>query len=222
VTPEARTLYGFLHGPRPPLLQGAAPLWTVVLWTAIFFVVGSLPVAVVLAKVFAHRDPRGVGDGNPGAANAWRVAGPVVGMLAVILEGMKGLVPVALAYWGWHVTGWAIVPIMAAPLLGSMYSPFLRGRGGKGIAVTFGVWTGLTVWRVPMLLGLIFSVLVLFVRLEDVWTLLLGWLLVLAYLFWAYPSPPVLVAGGINFGLLILRHAGDLHPPLFKPHVSKP
>jgi glycerol-3-phosphate acyltransferase PlsY len=203
-------------------LQGAAPLWTVVLWTAICFVVGSLPVAVVLAKVFAHRDPREVGDGNPGAANAWRVAGPVVGMLAVILEGMKGLVPVVAAYWGWHVTGWAIIPIMAAPLLGSMYSPFLRGRGGKGIAVTFGVWTGLTVWRVPMFFGLILCLLVLFVRLEDAWTLMLAWFLVLMYLFWAYPSAPVLVAGAINFGLLTLRHAGDLHRPLFKPHLSKP
>lgn len=216
MTADIQTLYGFLHGPQPLLVPGEPSLWMVVLWTVIGFVMGSLPAAVVLTKLVVHRDPRGVGDRNPGAANAWRVAGPVVGMLTVILEGMKGLVPVALAYWRWHVTGWSIVPIMLAPLLGHMFSPFLRGRGGKGITVTFGVWTALTVWRVPVFFGLVLCLLVLFVRLEDVWTLMLAWCLVLAYLLWAYPSAPVLVTGIANYGLLILRHTADLHPPFVK------
>lgn len=212
------TLNGVLHGPQPLLLQGHASLWAVVLWTVIGFVMGSLPTAVVLARLVAHRDPREVGDRNPGAINAWRVAGPAVGMLAVILEGMKGLVPVALAYWRWHVTGWALVPIMLAPVCGHMFSPFLRGRGGKGIVVTFGVWTALTAWRVPMFFGLVLCLLVAFVRLEDAWTLMLAWCLVLAYLLWAYPSAPVFVAGIANYGLLILRHMPDLHRPFAKPH----
>jgi glycerol-3-phosphate acyltransferase PlsY len=213
---DAGTLYGFFHGPQPLLLAGEPSLWTVVLWTVVGFVTGSLPLAVLLARLFARRDPREVGDHYPGSANAWRVAGPVVGLLAVILEGMKGSVPVALAYWRWHVTGWAILPIMAAPLLGHMFSPFLRGHGGKGIAVTFGVWMGLTVWRVPMFFGLVLCLLVLFVRLEDAWTLMLGWFVILVYLLWAYPSAPVLVTGITNYGLLIQRHMQDLHPPFFK------
>ncbi|MCX6085565.1 MAG: glycerol-3-phosphate acyltransferase [Caldiserica bacterium] len=213
---DAGTLYGFLHGPQPLLLPGESSLWTVVLWTVVGFVMGSLPLAVLLARLFARRDPREVGDHYPGSANAWRVAGPVVGLVAVILEGMKGFVPVALSYWRWHVTGWAILPIMVAPLLGHMFSPFLRGRGGKGIAVTFGVWMGLTVWRVPMFFGLVLCVLVLFVRLEDAWTLMLGWSVILVYLLWAYPSAPVLVTGITNYGLLIQRHMQDLHPPFFK------
>lgn len=86
----------------------------------------------------------------PGAGLLWSVLlWSVVGMMAVILEGMKGFIPVALAYWRYRVTGWAILPIMVAPLPGHMFSPFLRGHGGKGITVTFGVWMGLTVWRVP-------------------------------------------------------------------------
>lgn len=222
MTADAGTLYGFLHGPQPLLLQGYAPLRTVVLWTVIGFAMGSLPTAVVLAKLVAHRDPREVGDRNPGAANAWRVAGPAVGMLAVILEGMKGLVPVALAYWRWHVTGWAIVPIMLAPLCGHMFSPFLRGHGGKGIAVTFGVWTALTVWRVPLFFGLVLCLFVAFVRLEDAWMLMLAWCLVLVYLLWAYPSAPVLVTGIANYGLLILRHTRQLHRPFAKQrHLAR-
>ena len=216
VIADAGTLYGFLHGPQPLLLPGEPAFWAVVLWTAVGFVMGSLPVAVVLARLLVHRDPRMVGDHNPGSANAWRVAGPVVGLLAVILDGMKGFVPVALAYWRWHVTGWAILPIMVAPLLGHMFSPLLGGRGGKGIAVTFGVWMGLTVWRVPMLFGLILCLLVLVVRLEDVWALMAAWFLVLVYLLWAYPSAPVLVAGIVNYSLLIMRHTGDLRRPFFK------
>jgi len=216
VTEGAITLNGVLHGPQPLLLPGDPSPWVVVLWTVIGFAMGSLPIAILLARLFAHRDPREVGDHYPGSANAWRVAGPVVGLMAVILEGMKGFVPVALAYWWGHVTGWAIFPIMVGPLLGHMFSPFLRGHGGKGITVTFGVWMGLTVWRVPMFFGLVLCLLVLLVRLEDAWTLMLGWFLVLVYLLWAYPSAPVLVTGIVNYGLLIQRHTQDLHPPLFK------
>jgi len=216
VTGGTITLYGVLHGPQPLLLPGEPSSWVVVLWTVVGFVMGSLPTAVMLARLVAHRDPREAGDRNPGAANAWRVAGPVVGMLAVILEGMKGLVPVALAYWQWQVTGWALIPIMLAPVCGHMFSPFLRGRGGKGITVTFGVWTALTAWRVPIFFGLVLFLLIVFVRLEDAWTLMLGWCLVLVYLLWAYPSAPVLVTGIANYGLLILRHMPDLHRPFAK------
>jgi len=219
---DTSTLYGILHGPQPVLLLEYTPVWAAALWTMIGFLCGSLPMAVLLARVFAHRDPRDVGDHNPGSANAWRVAGPVVGMLAVILEGAKGIVPVALAYWGWHVTGWAIVPVMLAPVCGHIFSPFLRGRGGKGITVTFGVWTALTLWRVPMLLGILLCLLVLFVRLRDAWTMMLAWLLVLAYLAWAYPSAPVLVTAIANYGLLIERHATDLRRPFLKrPHPAQ-
>jgi len=210
------TLYGFLHGPQPLLLPGEPSLWAVVLWSMAGFFMGAVPFAVVLARLFARRDPREAGDHYPGSANAWRVAGPVVGLLAVIIEGMKGFVPVALAYWRGHITGWAILPIMVAPLLGHMFSPFLRGRGGKGIAVTFGVWMGLTLWRVPILFGLVLCLLVLFVRLEDAWTLMLGWFVILVYLLWAYPSAPVLTTGVANYGLLIQRHMQDLHRPFFK------
>ena len=219
---DTSTLYGILHGPQPVLLQNYTPMWAVALWTTVGFLCGSLPIAVLLARLFAHRDPRDVGDHYPGSANAWRVAGPIVGMLAVILEGIKGLVPVALAYWQWHVSGWAIVPVMLAPVCGHMFSPFLHGRGGKGIAVTFGVWTALTLWRVPMLLGILLCLLVLFVRLQDAWTMMLAWALVLAYLLWAYPSAPVLVTGIANYGLLIERHAADLHRPFLKrPHPTQ-
>lgn len=213
---DTSTLYAVLHGPVLFLLTGTTPLWKAVVWTAIGFVMGSLPIAVVLARVFAHRDPRSVGDHNPGSANAWRVAGPVVGMLAVLLEGTKGFAPVALACWRQGVTGWAIIPIMIAPVLGHMFSPFLAGRGGRGIAVTFGVWMGLTVWRVPVVFGILLCLLVLVVRLQDAWTVVAAWFLVLIYLTWAYPSPPVLAAGVINYGLLIMRHHANLHRPVFR------
>ena len=213
---NAELIYEFFHGPRPPLPLGESASWIVMVWAAIGFVMGSLPIAVVLARVFAHRDPRSVGDHNPGSANAWHVAGPVVGMLAVLLEGMKGFAPVALACWRQGVTGWAIVPIMIAPVLGHMFSPFLAGRGGRGIAVTFGVWMGLTVWRVPVVFGILLCFLVLVVRLQDAWTVVAAWFLVLIYLTWAYPAPPVLAAGMINYGLLIMRHHADLHRPVFR------
>ena len=71
----------------------------------------------------------------------------------------KGALPVALAYYVFGVSGWGLMPVMLAPILGHAYSPFLRFKGGKAIAVTFGVWTALTVPFGPFVMA--FSLLAL-------------------------------------------------------------
>ena len=102
-----------------------------------------------MGKVFLRRDVRNVGDGNPGAVNAWKSGGCVPGIFAVGLEICKSLVPVYLAtqYLDVFTSGWANIGfamVAFAPILGHAWSPFLRFRGGKALATTWGSWIGIT------------------------------------------------------------------------------
>ena len=67
------------------------------IWIMIGFVSGSVPWALLIGKAVVSKDIRTVGDGNPGAANVWKSGGWMVGMLSLVLEICKWLVPVHLA-----------------------------------------------------------------------------------------------------------------------------
>lgn len=116
------------------------------------YLAGSLMFSSWLARL-RGRDLRLTGDGNPGAVNAFKAAGPFVGAAALLLDFLKGALPVAAACWLLHLRGWALAPVVVAPVLGHAFPPWLSFRGGKALAVTFGVWSGVTLWEAPCLLG---------------------------------------------------------------------
>lgn len=144
------------------------------------FLLGSLPFAVWIGRL-AGVDPRTVGDGNPGLTNAWKAGGWPVGLAVLLLDFVKGAVPVALARWAWGWSGWPLVAIVIAPVLGHRFSPFLRGRGGKGMLSLLGVWTGLTLWQGPLVIGPALTIGTLVLRLREGWTLLLTLLVTLPF-----------------------------------------
>jgi len=140
------------------------------LWFILGFLSGSVMYAHLLGKI-ARVDLRAIGDGNPGAFNLWQAAGYRFGLLAVILDFLKGFVPVAVCLQTGviHPDDPALIPIAAAPVLGHLFSPFLRYRGGKGIAVTFGVWSALTAFEVTLVYAVILAVLLVVGRALNGW-----------------------------------------------------
>jgi glycerol-3-phosphate acyltransferase PlsY len=188
------------------------PASLVLLATILGFLAGSLPFSVWLGRWFVRTDIRRYGDGNPGAANAWRAGGWRVGVMAVLLDYLKGATPVALAYFGCEMTGWKILPIALAPVVGHAFSPFLRFRGGKAIAVTFGIWSGLTLWVAPTILGLALT-LAITLNATDAWSVIFGMSVLLLYLIlFAAPLPLLAVWAG-NFALVLWKHRAELNTP---------
>jgi glycerol-3-phosphate acyltransferase PlsY len=105
-------------------------------------VVGYLLASVSPATLLARRrgiDLRGVGSGNPGATNAGRALGRRVGVVVAVLDVLKGLVPAAAFGAVDHRAG---LLAGVAAVLGHVTSPFLRGRGGKGVATAGGAILG--------------------------------------------------------------------------------
>jgi glycerol-3-phosphate acyltransferase PlsY len=119
---------------------------------AVAAVVGYLIGAVSPATYLAGRrgiDLRGVGSGNPGASNAGRALGRRTGVIVALLDVLKGLVVAAGFGVLDHRAG--LVAGVAA-VIGHVTSPFLRGRGGKGVATALGAVLGSNPLWAPIVL----------------------------------------------------------------------
>jgi len=169
------------------------------------FFSGSLMFSAWLARL-AGGDVRRVGDGNPGPVSAFRTAGPIVGIFALLLDFLKGWLPVAAAYWLLGIRGWWLAVVIIAPVLGHAFSPFLRLRGGKAITTTFGVWSGMTLWEAPCLLGGVLALCKLVLRLRDDWSTFIALACLLGYLLWRHPQPALMAAWAANAAVVAFKH----------------
>ncbi len=164
-------------------------LWWLV-WTGLAYLSGSVPYSLLIGRLASGVDIRRYGDHNPGATNVLRASGWGWGLAAMLLDGLKGAVPVGLAWFFAGVRGWQILPVALAPILGHAISPWLGFRGGKAVAVTFGIWAGLTLGAGPSILGALLGVMAVVFTPS-------GWVVMLA------------LAG---FGIFVLRQYGGVHP----------
>lgn len=145
-------------------------------------------------------DIRTIGDGNPGASNLWSAAGMKFGIIGIVLDFMKGYVPILVAMHFGVLSGYGTVPIALAPIVGHAFSPFLKFNGGKSLAVTFGVWSALTQFRGSVGFALILAGLYVITRVlkrgrtassnEDALQVVVGFLLLSTYFLSShYPAP---------------------------------
>lgn len=114
---------------------------------------GSLPFSYWIGRIFLRKDIRQYGDHAPGATNVARAGGRILYIIAVLLDAFKGTVPVWLSQLLSNVSGWELWAVAVAPVLGHAFTPFLKFKGGMGVATTFGVWLGLLGWVGPVVLG---------------------------------------------------------------------
>jgi glycerol-3-phosphate acyltransferase PlsY len=86
------------------------------------------------------KDIRKIGSGNIGATNLYRALGPIYFIIGFILDGVKGLIPVLLC------RAWLLPAALAAAgaILGHVFNPFFKFRGGKGVSTVIGCALGLT------------------------------------------------------------------------------
>lgn len=115
-----------------------APLIGDLAAAAVGYALGTVNPAVLLARARGV-DLRAIGSGNPGAANAGRALGRRTGVLVALLDVAKGAVPAAAFAVGDH--RWGLVAGLFA-VAGHITSPWLRGRGGKGVATAAGAILG--------------------------------------------------------------------------------
>lgn len=145
------------------------------------FWLGAVPFSILIGRWILHRDIRQYGDGNPGAANVFRAGGHKAGWPAVLLDIAKGVPFVLVAHLVFDKGGLALAIIAICPILGHAFSPFLRGHGGKAIAVTFGVFMALPQPDILFVFAAIMVLSAMFVR-ANAWVAIFGSVGTLIYL----------------------------------------
>ncbi len=182
-------------------------------WAILSFWIGALPLSLWITRLTTGHDVRAVGDKNPGATNALRAGGWRVGLAALLLDVSKGAFPVGMAafVFGWDTFILFLVAI--APLFGSAFSPFLGFKGGKSLAVSLGIWVGLTLWQVPLVILPVLTAAFLVVN--NAGLAVLTTLLVLgAYILTVDRNTTHFMVYVLQFSVLLARHMEDLNKPL--------
>ena len=184
---------------------------------ALGYLSGSVPNAVLIARLYGVQDIRRAGTGNPGAANVFRQVGPMPGLLVGLADMLKGAVPVAVAVQLLDLGAAEGAATGAAAVLGHQFSVFLLFRGGAGLATTVGA--------ISMLLPVPFAIAAVIGVILAGATRNMGWsggsVLTLTFLFAFLLSQdvtrgvlpggeatqdPAFILGGLALSLLLLFH----------------
>jgi glycerol-3-phosphate acyltransferase PlsY len=100
-----------------------------------------------------------VREGNPGAFNLGYSLGLFYGILGASLDFLKGYIPIMFILKNYDISSNNLIIVALSPILGHAFSPFLKFKGGKALAVTFGVWSALTKFKISFIYAVILGIL---------------------------------------------------------------
>ena len=169
------------------------------------FLLGSVPFGYLLVKLRTGDDVRRFGSGNTGATNVGRVLGRKAGLAVLLADALKGLAAVLLA----ALIGPAASAAAAfGAVAGHCYSPWLRGRGGKGVATMFGAFAVLA----PVcaaIAAIALAAVAALTRTMSAGSLAAAVALVVSSWWFAMPAEATLAAL-LSSLLVIWRHRGNI------------
>ncbi len=192
----------------------AAQLWPAAGWPVLAFLLGSIPFGYLLCRFAAGTDVRRTGSGNIGATNVLRTAGKKLGLLTLLLDAGKGWLGLWLALrfaGGWSRPG-LLATVLLAAVGGHLFSPWMRFRGGKGVATGLGAFLALAPG--PLAGTAVVFALVLarwrYVSLASICAC--AALPALMLLPLGQPRPPAVMEAAVlaTAALIILRHRANL------------
>ena len=187
--------------------------FNLILLLAAAYTMGSIPFGFLMGKLFGGGDVRRSGSGNIGATNVARVAGPVPGLLTLLLDAAKGWFAVWLAFRFVHGQALGMVLAGLFAMLGHCFPVWLRFRGGKGVATSAGVFLALCPPAV-LSAGILFLLVVGFWRYVSLASIAAAAAIpLLIYLLWApHFAPPqsVTITSLAIAALVIFQHRGNM------------
>ena len=133
----------------------------IILTILVAYVIGSIPTGYIIVKTATGQDIRTIGSGSTGATNVKRVMGKKWFFITLLLDALKGALPVILAkIFATVFTGIGLLPVVAAVavILGHSKSVFLKFTGGKSVASGVGTILALN-WQVGLIIAVVWGII---------------------------------------------------------------
>ncbi len=174
----------------------------------ISFLLGSIPSGYIICRVFKKIDIRNYGSGNIGATNVYRVCGGFLGITVLILDILKGFIPVFISKNIFHFPSPVSIITGLVAIFGHIFSIFLKGKGGKGVATSFGVIIGL--FPLSALFSFILWLIILLIsHIVSVASITAGFFLpIFIYLF--YKDISLTILGIVIFFFVVYTHRENI------------
>ncbi len=180
------------------------------------YLLGSLSFAVIVSRVMGLNDPRTFGSKNPGATNVLRSGSKPAAIATLLLDGVKGWLPVALVGWygkPYGLDDGTIALVGLAAFLGHLYPVFFKFVGGKGVATALGVLLGIH-WALGLMAIITWLIMAYTFRFSSLASLSAALLAPVYYVMWGgttwYTETPILLAICVMGMLLVYRHRDNI------------
>jgi acyl phosphate:glycerol-3-phosphate acyltransferase len=181
------------------------------------YLIGSLSFAVLVSRVMGLQDPRTFGSKNPGATNVLRSGSKVAAITTLVLDALKGFLPVAAAQWfgkDYGLGEGTVAMVALAAFLGHLFPVFFKFKGGKGVATAAGVIFGVH-WALGLASLASFAIIVYFFRYVSLASIVAACFAPFYYMLgdrtaW-YTSKPILLAIIVMALLLVVRHRENIN-----------
>lgn len=179
------------------------------LFIALFgYLLGSVPTGVLLTKCFSKVDPRKVGSKNIGATNIFRTAGKALGILTLMGDVLKGMIPIGIAIQLGVSDLWIAIAGLNA-FLGHIFPIFLGFKGGKGVATALGLYVMISPTAV-LIEFLLFAVIVWRWRYISLGSISCATTIPILIAFFRSDSPAYFILSVIIAALILYRHQSNI------------
>lgn len=179
------------------------------------YLLGAIPFSLLVGKLFFKLDLREQGSGNLGATNTFRVLGGRAALAVLVLDGLKGATSVFMAMYlvpestyTSDVANWAIVLGIFAAIFGHAFSPYIKFKGGKGVATAAGALFALMPLVACVELA-IFIVVILITRYVSLGSIIIAMMYpILVVVF--YPHVPFIVFACVTAAMVVWLHRSNI------------
>jgi acyl-phosphate glycerol 3-phosphate acyltransferase len=179
------------------------------------FLTGAIMFSYIIGRLLG-KDIRNFGDGNPGGFNLKRALGLKISIIGSLLDYGKGVFPLYYIIHHYELTPYELALISIAPILGHMFSPIVKFKGGKAVSVTFGIWTALTNFVVTVFFAIIVIIFVIIFHKNyeespeyNALRINASFLITGIFVFIYFRS--LLLVWSANFALLVYAHRRELY-----------
>ena len=181
------------------------------------YLMGSLSFAIIVSRLMGLKDPRSYGSNNPGATNVLRSGSKTAAIATLVLDGLKGWLPVVLVKWfgkDYGLEDGTVAAVACAAFLGHLFPVFFKFQGGKGVATAASALLGIE-WVLGLATLATWLIVAYFTRYSSLASIVSAAFAPLFYLLgdraaW-YSERSVLLAIFMISLLLVFRHRENIN-----------